>query len=168
VKNPQSGTNHQRGTRYKVKNPQSGTNHQRGTRRKLIPGIRARTTAAGTLGGRYRDGGHVHTWTPKAQEFDRTAQPTDAPWCHPFTGKETYLSSTYQGVISGFTNKARCKRELGLITGGAVWAPDWDGCERLRRASQAEEKHPPRDRARRPVPTCRDDEAQQGVRPPRP
>ena len=87
--------------------------------RELIPGIRARTTAAGTLGGRYR--GHVHTWTPKAQEFDRTAQPTDAPWCHPFTGKATYLSSTFQGVISGFTNNARCKRELGLITGGTVW-----------------------------------------------
>ena len=87
--------------------------------RQLIPGIRARTTAAGTLGGRYR--GHVHTWTPKAQEFDRTAQPTDLQWCHPFTGQATYLSSTYQGVISGFTNKARCKRELGLITGGAVW-----------------------------------------------
>ena len=87
--------------------------------RQLIPGISARKTAAGTLGGRYR--GHVHTWTPKAQEFDRTAQPTDLQWCHPFTGQATYLSSTYQGVISGFTNKARCKRELGLITGGAVW-----------------------------------------------
>jgi len=87
--------------------------------RKLIPGIRARTTAAGTLGGRY--GGHVHTWTPKGQEFDRIAQPTDAPWFHPFTGNTTCLSSTYQGVISGFTNKARCKRELGLITGGTVW-----------------------------------------------
>ena len=87
--------------------------------RTLIPGIRARTTAAGTLGGRY--GGHVHTWTPKGQEFDRIAQPTDAPWFHPFTGNTTYLSSTHQGVISGFTNKARCKRELGLITGGTVW-----------------------------------------------